>query len=144
MWSVLGSFGAFQGNIWSVAPFIPVGNLQKNTNKLFLRFPSTESSATWYNDYSICILIESKSWQIALFWTLTPVQGRGEGGSCREQQEGKMTNQNRCLVIHVAHNFWVIFLLKHLSLGEIWGWEPFFGQKVPQVLRMVGGGIPVA
>ena len=22
---VLGSFGAFQGNIWSVAPFIPVG-----------------------------------------------------------------------------------------------------------------------
>ena len=23
--SVLGSFGAFQGNIWSVAPFIPVG-----------------------------------------------------------------------------------------------------------------------
>ena len=25
MGSVLGSFGAFQGNIWSVAPFIPVG-----------------------------------------------------------------------------------------------------------------------
>ena len=58
-----------------------------------------------------------------------------KGGPCREQQEGEMTNQKRCLVIHVAHNFWVIFLLKHLSLGEIWGWEPFFGQKVPQVLR---------
>ena len=62
-----------------------------------------------------------------------------KGGPCREQQEGEMTNQKRCLVIHVAHNFWVIFLLKHLSLGEIWGWEPFFGQKVPQVLRTVGG-----
>ena len=42
-----------------------------------------------------------------------------KGGPCREQQEGEMTNQKRCLVIHVAHNFWVIFLLKHLSLGEI-------------------------
>ena len=31
---VLGLFGAFQGNIWSVAPFIPVGNLQKNTKKI--------------------------------------------------------------------------------------------------------------
>ena len=41
MGSVLGSFGAFQGNIWSVAPFIPVGNLQKNTKKLFLtRIPA--------------------------------------------------------------------------------------------------------
>ena len=62
-----------------------------------------------------------------------------KGGPCREQQEGEMTNQKRCLVIHVAHNFWVIFLLKHLSLGEIWGWEPFFGQKVPQMLRTAGG-----
>ena len=26
---VLGSFGAFQGNIWSVAPFIPVGPSEK-------------------------------------------------------------------------------------------------------------------
>ena len=51
-----------------------------------------------------------------------------KGGHCREQQEGEMTNQKRCLVIHVAHNFWVIFLLKHLSLGDIWGWEPFFGK----------------
>ena len=42
-----------------------------------------------------------------------------KGGPLREQQEGEMTNQKRCLVIHVAHNFWVIFLLKHLSLGEI-------------------------
>ena len=62
-----------------------------------------------------------------------------KGGPCREQQEGKITNQNRCQVIHVAHNFLVIFLLKHLGLGEIWGWEPFFGQKVLRVLRMVGG-----
>ena len=34
MGSVLWSFGAFQGNIWSVAPFIPVGNLQKNTKQI--------------------------------------------------------------------------------------------------------------
>ena len=41
MGSVLGSFGAFQGNIWSVAPFIPVGNLQKTQKKLFLtRIPT--------------------------------------------------------------------------------------------------------
>ena len=42
-----------------------------------------------------------------------------KGGPCREQQEGKITNQNRCQVIHVAHNFLVIFLLKHLGLSEI-------------------------
>ena len=49
--------------------------------------------------------------------------------SCREQQEGKMTNQNKRRVIHVAHNLLVIiFLLKYLSLGEIYGWESFFGQ----------------
>ena len=42
-----------------------------------------------------------------------------KGGPCREQQEGEITNQNRCQVIHVAHNFLVIFLLKHLGLGEI-------------------------
>ena len=29
MGSVLRSFGAFQGNIWSVAPFIPVGPGEK-------------------------------------------------------------------------------------------------------------------
>ena len=33
MWSVLGSFGAFQGNIWSVAPFIPVRRGQKRVKK---------------------------------------------------------------------------------------------------------------
>ena len=48
-----------------------------------------------------------------------------KGGPCREQQEGKMTDQNRWLVIPVARNFLVIFLLKDLSHGEIWGWEPF-------------------
>ena len=42
-----------------------------------------------------------------------------KGGPCREQQGVKMTNQNKCLVLHVAHIFLVIFLLKHLSLGEI-------------------------
>ena len=41
-----------------------------------------------------------------------------KGEPCQEQQEGKMGNQNRCLVIHVA-NIFCIFLLKHLSLGEI-------------------------
>ena len=29
---VLGSFGAFQGNILSVAPFIPVGRVKKHKN----------------------------------------------------------------------------------------------------------------
>ena len=33
MGSVLGSFGAFQGNIWSVAPFIPVRRGQKRVKK---------------------------------------------------------------------------------------------------------------
>ena len=42
-----------------------------------------------------------------------------KGGPCREQQEGKITNKNRCLDIHVAPNFWGIFLFKHLSLGEV-------------------------
>ena len=31
MGSVLGPFGAFQGNIWSVAPFIPVGPGKKGS-----------------------------------------------------------------------------------------------------------------
>ena len=35
------------------------------------------------------------------------------------QLTSKMTDQNRRLVIPVARNFLVIFLLKHLSLGEI-------------------------
>ena len=42
-----------------------------------------------------------------------------KGGPCWEQQEAKMTDQNRRLVIHVARNFLVVFLLKLLSLGEI-------------------------
>ena len=36
-----------------------------------------------------------------------------KGGPCRELQEGIMTNQIRCLVLHVALNFWGIFLLKN-------------------------------
>ena len=42
MWSVLGSFRAFQGNIWSVAPFIPVGpseNQWKNTKMQIVQNP---------------------------------------------------------------------------------------------------------
>ena len=43
MGSVLGSFGAFQGNIWSVAPFIPVGlgenGLKKHQKNYFFDFP---------------------------------------------------------------------------------------------------------
>ena len=38
-----------------------------------------------------------------------------KGGPCREQQEAKMTDQNRRLGMHVARNFLVLFLLKHLS-----------------------------
>ena len=59
------------------------------------------------------------------------VAGRGpkfhKWGPCREQQDGKITNQSRCQVLRVARNFLVIFLLKHLNLGEIRGWEPFLG-----------------
>ena len=44
MGSVLRSFGAFQGNIWSVAPFIPVGSGENDKKKreksLFLKKPS--------------------------------------------------------------------------------------------------------
>ena len=42
MGSVLGPFGAFQGNIWSVAPFIPVGpseNQWKNTKMQIVQNP---------------------------------------------------------------------------------------------------------
>ena len=42
--SVLRSFGAFQGNIWSVAPFIPVGpsenDKKRGEKSLFLKKPS--------------------------------------------------------------------------------------------------------
>ena len=37
-----------------------------------------------------------------------------------------MTDQNRRLVIRVARNFLVVFLLKNHSLDEILGWGPFF------------------
>ena len=30
---------------------------------------------------------------------------------------------------HKPNNFLAIFLLKHLSVGEIWVWKPFFGQS---------------
>ena len=52
------------------------------------------------------------------------------GGTLSGAAGRKITNQNRCPFIHVAHNFWVIFLLKHLSLGELRACKPFFGQKV--------------
>ena len=38
---VLGSFGAFQGNIWSVAPFIPVGPGEKTPKTRFLKKPQS-------------------------------------------------------------------------------------------------------
>ena len=59
-------------------------------------------------------------------------------GSIRKE---KNTNQNRWQVRHVTGNFLVIFLLGHLSLGEIWGWEKKKRLKVPNVLRMVGGSV---
>ena len=37
MGSVLGPFGAFQGNIWSVAPFIPVGPVKIEKWAFFTR-----------------------------------------------------------------------------------------------------------
>ena len=36
MGSVLGLFGAFQDNIWSVAPFILVGPSENNTKNAFI------------------------------------------------------------------------------------------------------------
>ena len=36
MESVLGSFGAIQGNIWSVTPFIPVGDWEGPKISFFL------------------------------------------------------------------------------------------------------------
>ena len=54
-----------------------VGGQLKTPTKLFLRFPCTKSSGNWYNDCSICVLIESKSWQIAISRSLIPAQGKG-------------------------------------------------------------------
>ena len=40
-----------------------------------------------------------------------------KGGPCREQQEGKITNQKRCLVTYV------IFLVKKVGTVEKWGFD---------------------
>ena len=34
-----------------------------------------------------------------------------KGGPCREQYEAKIHDTNRCQLQHVAHNFWVLFVL---------------------------------
>ena len=51
-----------------------------------------------------------------------------------------MTDQNRRLVIRVARNFLVVFLLKYHSLDEILGWGPFFfGNGSANVVSERGG-----
>ena len=52
MKSVLGSFGAFQGNIWSVAPFIPVSIWSK-----LKKWPSFKKR--WHG-WSKSIVLENK------------------------------------------------------------------------------------
>ena len=60
-----------------------------------------------------------------------------KGGPCWEQQEGKLLT-NICAQLYMLHTIlWCFFLLKHLSLGELWGCEPFSGQKV---LRSASNG----
>ena len=82
--------------------------------QFFLTFPKYVNGrlgTTFFSQITFSVV-----WR-GLKWSKLPQFHKG--GPCREQQEGEITNQKRCLVIHVAHNFWVIFLLKHLSLGEI-------------------------
>ena len=81
------------------------------------------------NFLKLFLNMRMEGWGLLLFQSDYVVVGRGpkwsnlskfhKGGPCREQQEAKMTDQNRRLVMHVARNFLVVFLLKHLSLGEI-------------------------
>ena len=56
-----------------------------------------------------------------------------KGGPCQEQYEAKITNTYKCQLQHVARNFWVLFMLQYLSLGEFCGWEPLFGSGVLKV-----------
>ena len=60
-------------------------------------------------------------------------------GSSRKERK---TNQNRWQVRHVASNFWDICLLVHLKSRRVMRLEKKLGQKVPNVLRKVGGGLP--
>ena len=92
--------------------------------QFFLTFPEYENGrlgTTFFSQITFSVVGRGSKW--------SNLPQFHKGGPCREQQEGKMTDQNRWLVIHVARNFLVIFLLKHLSLGEIWGWEKFSGQS---------------
>ena len=54
MGSVLRSFGAFQGKIWSVAPFIPVGlgenGLKKHQKNYFSAFPRCRILEFFFGD----------------------------------------------------------------------------------------------
>ena len=90
---VLGSFGAFQGNIWSVAPFIPVGNIPKNTKKWFL--PRTPTK--YLNSY--------------IFWT----------GSSRPFRKGRTLDRDSQLHLgplqhHCVENVYNI----NFQMNKVW------------------------
>ena len=103
---------------------IPRKKLMGKVANFFFTFPKYENGRL---GTTFCSQITSNVVRRGPKWSNLPKFHKG--GPCREQQEGKMTNQNRWLIIHVALNFLVIFLMKHLSLGEIWGWEQFLGQS---------------
>ena len=103
---------------------IPRKKLMGKVANFFLTFPKYENGrlgATFFSQITFSVVGRVPKW--------SNLPKFHKGGPCREQQEGKMTNQNRWQVIPVAHNFLVIFLLKYLSLGKIWRWEPFMGQS---------------
>ena len=76
------------------------------TKKIWAKLPSFTLCEWKVGDY-FCSQITFSVLGRGLKWSKLPQFHKG--GPCREQQEGKITNQNRCPVIHVAHNFLVIF-----------------------------------
>ena len=67
MGSVLGPFGAFQGNIWSVAPFIPVGP-SKNQWKKHKKCKNSKTAQQKWMKLSGCLSLGP--------WSLSPRAGR--------------------------------------------------------------------
>ena len=71
MGSVLGSFEAFQGNIWSVAPFIPGAELYwdgwKYKNALFSKSPNGPILKFFLVAGEVIVLSELLSDHLALF-----------------------------------------------------------------------------
>ena len=80
MGSVLGSFGAFQGKNWSVAPFIPVGpvKISEKTQKMhFFQNSCTELSKIKNLHSTICLKVFPSSGRVALPPAFAQIEGRG-------------------------------------------------------------------